>query len=72
MFSERIGGALAPQLINLNVFLWPYFAIGVTTILALISLILGYFILPETRNTSMLDVISESENTTIPKNLEIS
>lgn len=59
---ERIGGGLAPQLINLNIFFWPNSALTVTTSLMAASFIAGFFILPETKNLDMPDVTeSESE-----------
>ncbi len=44
---ERIGGALAPQLINLNSLGWEGTALTVTTALAAVSLVSGYVLLPE-------------------------
>ncbi|KAI1709300.1 sugar transporter domain-containing protein [Ditylenchus destructor] len=55
---ERVGGALAPQLITMNAWAWQGSALTVTTCIALVSLITGFIILPETRNSSMPDVHS--------------
>uniref|UniRef100_A0A915E9R0 Major facilitator superfamily (MFS) profile domain-containing protein n=1 Tax=Ditylenchus dipsaci TaxID=166011 RepID=A0A915E9R0_9BILA len=59
---ERIGGALAPQLITMNAWAWQGSAITVTTALSLASLVAGYIILPETRGESMPDVHIDNNN----------
>ncbi|KAK0404851.1 hypothetical protein QR680_017666 [Steinernema hermaphroditum] len=53
---ERIGGALAPQLVNMNQIYWPGTAIAVTTVVIVLSLVTGFLILPETKNAAMPDV----------------
>ncbi|TKR83300.1 hypothetical protein L596_016920 [Steinernema carpocapsae] len=53
---ERIGGALAPQLVNMNQLYWPGTAMSVTTVVIAISLVTGFLILPETKNAAMPDV----------------
>ena len=53
---ERVGGAIAPQLINLNTLGWEGTALAVTTALVLASLVAGCLILPETKNQAMPDV----------------
>lgn len=52
---ERVGGALAPQLIILNNTLWEGAAFAGALIIVAVSFILGAVILPETRNRSMPD-----------------
>jgi len=52
---ERIGGALAPQLVAVNRLFWPGTALSVATAILLLSLVTGFLILPETQNTSMPD-----------------
>uniref|UniRef100_A0A9J2PNG7 Major facilitator superfamily (MFS) profile domain-containing protein n=1 Tax=Ascaris lumbricoides TaxID=6252 RepID=A0A9J2PNG7_ASCLU len=54
---ERLGGAIAPQLVAMNRWAWPGSAVAVTTTIVFISLISGWAILPETRNSSIPDVL---------------
>ncbi|VDN56911.1 unnamed protein product [Dracunculus medinensis] len=57
---ERIGGAIGPQLINMNQSVWPHSSITITTLVLLSSLVAGYIILPETRDQSMPDVLEQT------------
>lgn len=57
---ERIGGAIGPQLINMNRSVWPHSSITITTLVLLSSLVAGYIILPETRDQSMPDVLEQT------------
>ena len=54
---ERIGGGLAPQLVNMNKWAWPGSALATTTCILILSVIAGALILPETKNTAMPDVV---------------
>ncbi|KHN73562.1 Solute carrier family 22 member 4 [Toxocara canis] len=54
---ERIGGAIAPQLVNMNRWAWAESAVAITTTVVFISLLSGWAILPETRNSSIPDVL---------------
>ncbi|KAE9551894.1 hypothetical protein FO519_004885 [Halicephalobus sp. NKZ332] len=54
---ERIGGGLAPQLVNMNKWAWPGSALATTTCILFLSVFAGAFILPETRNIAMPDVV---------------
>ena len=54
---ERIGGGLAPQLVNMNKWAWPGSALATTTCILVLSAIAGALILPETKNTAMPDVV---------------
>lgn len=53
---ERVGGGLAPQLINLNALTWSGAALSVATAVMLSSWVVGYCVLPETRNQNMPDI----------------
>lgn len=59
---ERIGGALAPQLLNLNI--WMGFsgsAMTVTTAIMALSLVAGSAFLPEDKDAIMKDVNESKE-----------
>ncbi|CAJ0962220.1 unnamed protein product, partial [Mesorhabditis belari] len=58
---ERIGGAMAPQLVHLSRTMWPGFGVLVASVLALASLLAGWAILPETKNATMPDTVSQEE-----------
>ncbi|KAI6197745.1 Solute carrier family 22 member 4 [Aphelenchoides besseyi] len=53
---ERIGGALAPQLVNLNLWTMPGTALTICTLIMCLSLVAGVAVLPETRNLDIPDV----------------
>ncbi|KAI6181698.1 Solute carrier family 22 member 4 [Aphelenchoides besseyi] len=53
---ERIGGALAPQLVNLNLWTMPGTAMTICTLIMCLSLVAGVAVLPETRNLDIPDV----------------
>lgn len=59
---ERIGGALAPQLVAMNRWAWHGSALTTAAGIAFVALISGFFILPETRNASMPDVCDTEES----------
>ncbi|KAI6239471.1 Solute carrier family 22 member 4 [Aphelenchoides fujianensis] len=52
---ERAGGALAPQLVNMNAWTMPGTALTITTLIMCFSLIAGCAVLPETRLVDMPD-----------------
>uniref|UniRef100_A0A0N5B8R3 MFS domain-containing protein n=1 Tax=Strongyloides papillosus TaxID=174720 RepID=A0A0N5B8R3_STREA len=68
---ERIGGGLGPQLIILNNIIGKGSAIGITIIIMTLSLITGYFFLPETKDKNMDDFCGLEEGISLegPDNL---
>ena len=67
---ERIGGGLAPQLVNMNKWAWPGSAIAITTFILILSAISGALILPETKNAAMADVVETEEHRNSGKEAE--
>ncbi|KAI6190943.1 Solute carrier family 22 member 4 [Aphelenchoides bicaudatus] len=59
---ERVGGAMAPQLINMNSWAWSGSALSITTLIMCLSLIAGCAILPETKDADMPDIQEEAVN----------
>ncbi|MFH4978183.1 hypothetical protein AB6A40_004892 [Gnathostoma spinigerum] len=65
---ERIGGAIAPQLINVNHWTFSGAAMMFAAIITAVSLITGWLILPETRNRSMPDFLEQAEKRKFDEN----
>uniref|UniRef100_A0AC34FEX2 Uncharacterized protein n=2 Tax=Panagrolaimus sp. ES5 TaxID=591445 RepID=A0AC34FEX2_9BILA len=67
---ERIGGGLAPQLVNMNKWAWPGSAIAITTFILILSAISGAIILPETKNAAMADMVETKDGKSFEKEVE--